>query len=183
MTEISYKLVGIIIIGCILFSLLFTILPLLGWSYYSLESSLIQCGVEWAERSWNVQSYNFVIFITNFFIPVGVVTYCIIYTLKIVKEIPIGDKEDDDLVKKLKIERKLTITMLTYIASFVIAWTPYTITSLMSAVYGQNAVSPIGSLIPALFAKSSMTWAALFFIFSNKKFKQTIFGSSDRIKN
>ena len=83
-SKITFKLAGLVIIGCIAFSLLFTILPLFGWSYYSLEASLIQCGVEWAERSWNVQSYNFVIFIFNFFIPVTVVSYCILNTIKIV---------------------------------------------------------------------------------------------------
>jgi hypothetical protein len=81
------------------------------------------------------------------------------------------------LRQKLATERKLTITMLIYISGFVIAWTPYTITSLLSALYGANAVSPLGSFIPALFAKTSMAWGALFFIFSNRKIKETIFGN------
>jgi hypothetical protein len=82
-----------------------------------------------------------------------------------------------ELRQKLATERKLTITMLIYISGFVIAWTPYTITSLLSALYGANAVSPLGSFIPALFAKTSMAWSALFFIFSNRKIKETIFGN------
>ena len=85
MKNINFENTGKIILFCLLYTLVLTIAPLVGWSYYSLESSLIQCGVEWAERSWNVQSYNFTIFITNYFFPVGIIFYCSIQLLKIVK--------------------------------------------------------------------------------------------------
>jgi len=60
----------------IIYNLFFTTLPLLGWSHYSLELSLVQCGIEWAERSWNVQSYNMVIFLIQYFIPAGIIIFC-----------------------------------------------------------------------------------------------------------
>jgi hypothetical protein len=85
MKNITYQNTGKIIMICLVYTLILTIAPLVGWSYYSLESSLIQCGVEWAERSWNVQSYNFTIFVTNYFFPVGIITYCSLQLLKIVK--------------------------------------------------------------------------------------------------
>ena len=84
MKNITFKNTGMTIMACLLYTLFLTIAPLIGWSYYSLESSLIQCGVEWAERSWNVQSYNFVIFITDYFIPVGLVGFCSFKLLAIV---------------------------------------------------------------------------------------------------
>ena len=49
MKNITFEKTGIIISGCLIYTLILTISPLIGWSYYSLESSLIQCGVEWAE--------------------------------------------------------------------------------------------------------------------------------------
>ena len=76
MKKIDYKSAGLVVAGCFGFSLLFTVPPLIGWSYYSLESSLIQCGVEWAERSWNVQSYNMTIFFFNYIVPIGIIGYC-----------------------------------------------------------------------------------------------------------
>ena len=82
--SINYQSTGIVIAGCVGFSLLFTIAPLLGWSRYSLESSLIQCGVEWAERSWNVQSYNMVIFFFNYILPIGAIGYCSYNLIRIV---------------------------------------------------------------------------------------------------
>ena len=84
MKNITFEKTGIIISGCLIYTLILTISPLIGWSYYSLESSLIQCGVEWADRSWNVQSYNFTIFITNYLFPVGIIAYCSMQLIKIV---------------------------------------------------------------------------------------------------
>ena len=84
MRKITFQNIGLIIMVCLGFTLILTIAPLVGWSRYSLESSLIQCGVEWADRSWNVQSYNFTIFITNYLFPVGIIAYCSMQLIKIV---------------------------------------------------------------------------------------------------
>lgn len=58
---------------------------------------------------------------------------------------------------------------------FIYAWSPYAVVSLISAFINPNLISPIGSLIPACFAKSSMTWGALYFIFSNREINRKIF--------
>jgi len=139
MRNITFKNTGLTIMACLLYTLFLTIAPLVGWSYYSLESSLIQCGVEWAERSWNVQSYNFTIFITNYFFPVGIILYCSIQLLKIVKfffikkmlkflliklknskvsSMPNMAKDDEKMRQRIAQERQLTIMMLIYICNF-----------------------------------------------------------------
>ena len=43
---------------CVFLSLFWSSAPLLGWSYYSLEDSLVSCSVEYNEKSFNVTSYN-----------------------------------------------------------------------------------------------------------------------------
>lgn len=47
----------------------------------------------------------------------------------------------------------------------------------MSAFFGGDAVSALGSFIPAMFAKTSMAWGAMFFVFTNKQIRATIFGA------
>jgi hypothetical protein len=114
-----------------------------------------------------------------------------------VKAMPTMNHDDEKVKAKMEQERQLTITMLVYIgiikninikylnknvyifeikAGFAIAWTPYTITSFMVVVFGEHSVHPLGSFMPAMFAKTSMAWGAMFFIFSNKAIKATIFG-------
>ncbi len=56
----------------ILLGLFWATMPLIGWSHYALEDSLISCSIEWKERTLNVISYNICIFILVFGIPFGV---------------------------------------------------------------------------------------------------------------
>ncbi len=58
---------------CVLFGLFWATLPLLGWSYYSLEGEMTSCSVEWNERSLNVVSYNIAMFVFCYFIPLIII--------------------------------------------------------------------------------------------------------------
>lgn len=62
-----------IILACILFGLLWAVLPMFGWSYYALEGALTSCSVIWNDKSFNVVSYNITIFIFVYFLPLVVI--------------------------------------------------------------------------------------------------------------
>ena len=64
--------------------------------------------------------------------------------------------------------------MLVYILGFVITWIPYATVSLYSAFIDADAITPFDSLWPAIFAKSSMLWSTLLYIFTNKSIKSKI---------
>ena len=66
---ISKKSYSLAIAISITISLFWTIAPMFGWSYYSLEGALTTCSVEWEDRSFNVQSYNIAMFVGVYFIP------------------------------------------------------------------------------------------------------------------
>ena len=61
--------------SCLVLGLIWPILPLFGWSHYTLEGALTSCTVEWAERSFNVVSYNITIWICGFLIPLIIIVY------------------------------------------------------------------------------------------------------------
>jgi hypothetical protein len=84
MKKMKMKNYLIIILLCMILSLAWATFPLFGWSYYSLEGSLTSCSVEWADRSWNVMSYNITIWLFGYIIPLSVIIYCNIKTLRIV---------------------------------------------------------------------------------------------------
>ncbi len=73
-----------IMIACIILSLLWPLLPLFGWSKYSLEGVLINCSVEWQSRSINVISYNITIFILIYFLPSIILIYTNFHLLRAV---------------------------------------------------------------------------------------------------
>lgn len=71
--RLGFRRTYIIIILCTLFGLLWSILPIFGWSHYSIEGAYTSCSVEWNERSLNVISYNITIFIFVFIIPLAAI--------------------------------------------------------------------------------------------------------------
>ena len=79
---------------CLLLGVLWPVLPLFGWSFYTLEGGLTTCAVEWAERSIAVVSYNATIFIFVFFVPLFIITFTnikLIYFVSDTTFIKIGD--------------------------------------------------------------------------------------------
>lgn len=84
--KMTYKVSFSMIALCIALGAFWAILPLLGWSHYSLEAGLTSCSVEWAERSYNVYTYNLAIFIIGFSVPVFLIIFCNSYMLSIVSD-------------------------------------------------------------------------------------------------
>ena len=65
------NLIGIVLSVAI--GVFWSVVPMFGWSYYSLEGALTSCSVEWEDRSFNVVSYNVAIFTGVYFIPLTVI--------------------------------------------------------------------------------------------------------------
>ena len=52
----------------------------------------------------------------------------------------------------------------------MISWTPYGIVSLIKA-FTSIHLQPVTTLIPSMFAKTSLVWPALLFLVSNKRIR------------
>ena len=76
--------------------------------------------------------------------------------------------------RRMKKERRLSMIMAAFVGIFMFAWTPYTIVCLYMAFVDAGAISPMMTSIPAMFAKSSMLFSSLFFIFTNSQFKRRL---------
>lgn len=59
-------------------------------------------------------------------------------------------------------------------AGFVIAWLPYGTVCMYYALGGQGDLNPLFGTSLAIFAKSSMFWTPVLFIFSNKNIMRKI---------
>ena len=97
--------------------------------------------------------------------------------------------------KIIKLQRRVSIIMIVYIskiiwifklfitdlivflntiAGFIFSWLPYAIVTLYSAFVNPSHITPLGSTLSAIFAKSSLFLSSMFYIFSNKNFKSKI---------
>lgn len=82
--SLSNKMIKKLMYLSILMSFFWSSAPLIGWSYYSLEDSLVSCSVEYNEKSLNVISYNIGMFIFVFIIPLYVIIYTNIKSILLV---------------------------------------------------------------------------------------------------
>ena len=51
---------------------------------------------------------------------------------------------------------------------------PYSVVSFYSAFINPNDISPLGSSLPAMFAKSSLVWSSLLILLANKQVRSKL---------
>ncbi|RNA43725.1 vertebrate ancient opsin-like [Brachionus plicatilis] len=147
------------ILMCVLVALVWSVLPIIGWSYYSLEGAMTSCSVEWKDRSLNVVSYNLTVFLLVYFVPllaIIMVNFKLIFMIRGLQQIL--KKKNSMEGRRIIIERNATVAMIFSIVGFIISWTPYAISSMYTAFINSSGVPPLVSTLPSLFAKSSMLW-------------------------
>lgn len=72
-------------VACICLSLFWALLPVFGFSKYTLEKSLTSCSVVWNDPTLSVLVYNIVILVAVYMIPLCVILTCNIWVLIMVK--------------------------------------------------------------------------------------------------
>ena len=83
--------------------LFWALMPILGWSFYSLEASYTSCSVEWKDKSLNVVSFNLSLFSFLYLIPVIVILVTsikLIIKVKKVGKIFLNKSENNALLKR-----------------------------------------------------------------------------------
>jgi hypothetical protein len=82
--KLNFKLAYTVIGFCVAIGVFWSLMPLLGWSYYTYEGGLVSCAVEFKGTSWNVRSFIIAIFIFVYCIPFGTISISNIVLLLIV---------------------------------------------------------------------------------------------------
>ena len=87
----SMKLINkstcILAIGfCSTLSFIWAIMPVLGWSYYTLDDSLTSCTVEFNKKTPGVLSYNVTLFGFVFLLPLVLIIVINVKTYRIVSD-------------------------------------------------------------------------------------------------
>ncbi|XP_028846682.1 teleost multiple tissue opsin 2b isoform X1 [Denticeps clupeoides] len=151
--------------GSWLYSLIWTVPPLLGWSSYDLEGAGTSCSVSWKLRTAQSHSYVICLFIFCLGLPVLVMMYCYARLLHAVKQV--------GKIRKSAVRRReyhVLFMVLTTVACYLICWLPYGVVALV-ATFGQpGIISPVASVVPSLLAKTSTVINPLIYILMNKQF-------------
>ncbi|XP_076735913.1 parapinopsin isoform X1 [Maylandia zebra] len=151
--------------GSWLYSVIWTVPPLLGWSSYGLEGAGMSCSVSWTEESPRSHSYIICLFVFCLGLPVLIMVYCYSRLLYAVKQV--------GRIRRTAARRRefhILFMVITTVVCYLICWMPYGIVAMM-ATFGQpGLISPVASVIPSILAKTSTVINPVIYILMNKQF-------------
>ncbi|XP_038672178.1 pinopsin-like [Scyliorhinus canicula] len=147
-----------------IYSLIWTLPPLFGWSRYGPEGPGTTCSVNWYSKDTANVSYIMCLFTFCLVIPFLVIVYCygkMLLTVKKARGSPsIGHAREHRVL--------LMVTLM--VVCFLLCWLPYGIVALVATFGHPGLVSPTASIIPSVLAKSSTVYNPIIYGFLNKQF-------------
>lgn len=161
----DYRKPLLAVVGSWLYSLIWTVPPLLGWSSYGVEGAGTSCSVSWTVKTAQSHAYIICLFIFCLGLPVLVMIYCYSRLLWAVKQV--GKIRKTAARKR---EYHILFMVLTTAACYLLCWMPYGVVAMMATFGPPNIISPVASVVPSLLAKSSTVINPLIYILMNKQF-------------
>ncbi|XP_038060555.1 rhodopsin-like [Patiria miniata] len=173
-----------------IYSMIWALLPFFGFGAYVLEGYGVNCTFEYLDLSLKNRLYVGVIFMFGFLIPLGVIIACyahIAYTLRqhrlqlmrVQNDLrsPGNDKAQASAIRKVKadnVEWQIAKVGIMLTVLFCASWMPYASIAFIGEYIDSALVTPMGQVIPVLFAKSSASWNPLVYAISHQRFKEAL---------
>lgn len=147
------------------------------------EGFLTACSFEYLSKSHNARVFMFTFFIFAWVVPLIVIIYCYFYILRVVVSANSIQSSKD----KNKTEVKLALVVIGVIALWFLAWTPYATVALLGISGNESYLTPLGSMIPAVFCKISACINPYLYAVNHPRFRselRRLFGCSlDRVNS
>ncbi|XP_063733882.1 opsin-3-like [Eleginops maclovinus] len=151
--------------GAWLYSVGWTLPPLLGWSSYGLEGAGTSCSVSWTQRTGASRAYVLCLFVFCLGLPLLAMTYCYGRLFLAVRQV--GHMRRPQARRR---ELHILFMVLTAVLCYLVCWLPYGVVAIMAAFGPPGAISPITAVIPSILAKSSTVINPVIYILMNKQF-------------
>ncbi|XP_029612413.1 pinopsin [Salmo trutta] len=161
----DYRKPLLAVAGSWLYSLFWTVPPLLGWSSYGLEGAGTSCSVTWTSQTPQSHSYIICLFIFCLGLPVLVMVYCYGRLLYAVKQV--------GRIRKSAARRRefhILFMVITTVVCYLLCWMPYGVIAMMATFGHPGLITPILTVVPSIMAKSSTVINPLIYILMNKQF-------------
>ncbi|XP_027877206.1 vertebrate ancient opsin-like [Xiphophorus couchianus] len=161
----NYRKTSLGILLSWVYSLLWTLPPLFGWSHYGPEGPGTTCSVDWTAKTANNMSYIICLFVFCLIGPFLVIVYCygkLLYAIKQVSGI------NASLSRKR--EQRVLLMVVIMVICYLLCWMPYGIMALLATFGPPGLVTPEASIIPSVLAKTSTVINPVIYVFMNKQF-------------
>ncbi|KAL9701105.1 hypothetical protein quinque_004546 [Culex quinquefasciatus] len=155
-----------------IYALVFSLMPALeiGLSRYTPEGFLTACSFDYLDRGWDARVFMFMYFVFAWVIPFITISYCYVAILRVV----IGAGSIQSSKNKNKQEVKLAGVVIGIIGLWFIAWTPYAVVAMLGVFGYEHLLTPLGSMIPAILAKTASCIDPYFYAMNHPRFRQEL---------
>ncbi|KAG7524806.1 vertebrate ancient opsin-like [Solea senegalensis] len=161
----NYRKICLGIILSWVYSLIWTMPPLLGWSHYGPEGPGTTCSVNWMARTANNISYIICLFVFCLIIPFLVIVFCYGKLLCAIRQV-----SGINASTSRKREQRVLCMVVVMVICYLLCWLPYGIMALMATFGPPGFVTPEASIIPSVLAKASTVVNPVIYVFMNKQF-------------
>ncbi|KAM3867481.1 opsin 4xb [Diretmus argenteus] len=165
-----------------LYSLAWSLAPLIGWSSYIPEGLMTSCTWDYVTYSLANRCYTLMLCCCVFFIPLGVIFYCYLFMFLAVRKTSRDVERLGAQVRKstliqqksIRSEWKLAKIAFIVIVVYVLSWSPYACVTLISWAGHANILSPYSKAVPAIIAKASTIYNPFIYAIIHKKYRMTL---------
>ncbi|MFT7802128.1 pinopsin-like [Arapaima gigas] len=161
----DYRKTRLFISGSWLYSLLWTVPPLLGWSSYGPEGPGTTCSVQWHQRSASGVSYIICLFVFCLLLPLGLMVFCYSRILITVRGVA---KVNETAAQRR--EKRILAVVVCMVSCYLLCWMPYGVVALLAAFGHAGLITPVVSVVPSVLAKSSTVFNPVIYLLLNNQF-------------
>ncbi|CAH0729312.1 unnamed protein product, partial [Brenthis ino] len=192
LTAIRARLLAV---GAWLYAGIFATIPALniGYGQYVPEGFLTSCSFDYLTDEIPPRYFIFVFFCAGWLAPLCIISFCYTRILHIVvckrnmtnknQEQQMSSRHVKEQAKR-KAEVKLAALVIMVIALFFVSWTPYAIVALLGIFGRKDLITPVTSMIPALFCKTAACINPFIYIITHptfrKEFQKMLFKDKSR---
>ncbi|XP_047185633.1 pinopsin-like isoform X3 [Scophthalmus maximus] len=154
-----------------LYSLVWTVPPLLGWGSYGPEGHGTTCSVQWHQRSATSRSYVSCLFVFCLILPLLLMLFCYGRILLAVRVVAREVTEIDRSSAEQR-EGRILLMVVSMVTGYLLCWMPYGVVAMLSSFGRPGVLPPTASLIPSLLAKASTVLNPVIYVLLNKQFSR-----------
>ncbi|XP_074849689.1 melanopsin-like [Carettochelys insculpta] len=176
----SKKRTSQIIVIVWLYSLGWSVAPLLGWSSYVPEGLMISCTWDYVTYSPANRSYTMMLCCCVFFIPLVIIFHCYLFMILAIRSTGRNVQKlgsygrKSYLSQSMKSEWKLAKIAFVVIIVFVLSWSPYACVTLIAWAGHANTLTPYSKSVPAVIAKASAIYNPIIYAIIHPRYRKTI---------
>ncbi|XP_075958307.1 pinopsin-like [Anarhichas minor] len=169
----QYRRAKLAVAASWLYSLVWTLPPLLGWSSYGPEGPGTICSVQWHQRSSAARSYISCLFIFCLLLPLLLMFFCYGRILLAVRAVA----RQVTRINRSSAERRegrVLLMVVSMVTGYLLCWMPYGVVAMLASFGQPGVVPPAASLIPSLLAKTSTILNPVIYVLLNNQFSRCL---------